>query len=102
MPAEVKKCRVCGKNYEACRTPGRAAGVFRWQEVACSPECGAEYLRLVTQARAAASSAPEPNRARRRAAPVVEAAVQAEVPAFEASEENQGHEPSQSYAETPV
>ena len=29
----------------------KAAGVFRWQEVACSPECGAEYLRRVQVAR---------------------------------------------------
>lgn len=51
MPTAVKKCRVCGKDYEACRTANKVPGVFRWQEVACSPECGAEYLRRVTEAR---------------------------------------------------
>lgn len=52
MATAVKTCRVCGKRYETCRTMmNKAAGVFRWQEVACSPECGAEYLRRVTEAR---------------------------------------------------
>ena len=51
MPKAVKVCRVCGKEYEACRTVSQAAGVFRWQDVACSPECGAEYLRRVNEAR---------------------------------------------------
>nr|DAZ49999.1 MAG TPA: hypothetical protein [Caudoviricetes sp.] len=46
-----KKCRVCGKEYEACRNLNRIAGVFRWQEVACSPECGAEYLRQIMESR---------------------------------------------------
>lgn len=33
MATAVKKCRVCGKTYEACRTMmDRAVGVFRWQE----------------------------------------------------------------------
>lgn len=52
MATAVKTCRVCGKAYEACRTMmNRTAGVFRWQEVACSPECGAEYLRRINEAR---------------------------------------------------
>lgn len=51
MASTVKKCRVCGKEYEACRSANRAAGVFRWQEVACSPECGAIYLQRVEESR---------------------------------------------------
>ena len=51
--ASVKQvCRVCGKTYEACHTAKKNVGEFRWQEVACSPECGAEYLRRVMAARA--------------------------------------------------
>lgn len=69
MATAVKKCRVCGKEYEACHTMmNKAAGVFRWQEVACSPECGAEYLRRVTQSRSPAP--PEPKRTARRKAAV--------------------------------
>lgn len=53
--ASVKKvCRVCGKTYEACHTAKKNIGEFRWQEVACSPECGAEYLRRVIASRAPA------------------------------------------------
>lgn len=51
MPKAVKVCRVCGKQYEACRTAKKNIGVFQWQDVACSPECGAEYLRRVNEAR---------------------------------------------------
>lgn len=47
MATIIKKCRVCGKDYEACRSVTPQVGVFRWQSVACSPECGAEYLRLL-------------------------------------------------------
>lgn len=51
MPKVMKTCRVCGRPYEACRTVNDALGVFRWQEVACSPECGAIYLRKLNESR---------------------------------------------------
>lgn len=52
MPRVVKTCRVCGKAYEACPTDRHKIGVtFRWQDVACSPECGAVYLEQVNTAR---------------------------------------------------
>ncbi len=50
MPNQVRVCRVCGKKYEACRTP-KVSNAFRWQDVSCSPECGAEYLRKVQLSR---------------------------------------------------
>lgn len=43
------KCRVCGKEFKKCRSSSN--GAFNWKEVACSPECGAEYLRRVIEAR---------------------------------------------------
>lgn len=52
MAAAMMKCRVCGKEYEACHTLKRIAGVFRWQEVACSPECGSIYLAKIEASRA--------------------------------------------------
>lgn len=72
--ASVKQvCRVCGKTYEACHTAKKNVGEFRWQEVACSPECGAEYLRRVMAARAKPVQ-PQPEQRRRvRREPVVEA-----------------------------
>lgn len=50
MARFIKTCRVCGKEYEACRTP-RVDGVYHWQEVACCPEHGAIYLEEVLRAR---------------------------------------------------
>lgn len=50
MPRESKRCRVCGRRYEACRTTS-PSNVFRWRDVACSPECGAEYFRRVQLSR---------------------------------------------------
>ena len=49
----VKKvCRVCGKEYEACNCKSKAIGVFRWQDVACSPTCGSIYLEQIIASRA--------------------------------------------------
>lgn len=79
MATAVKKCRVCGKQYEDCRTMmNNTAGVFRWQEVACSPECGAEYLHRVTETRNPAP--PAPKRGQRRKM-VIEPLAAQEVPA---------------------
>lgn len=49
MPKVKRVCRVCGKEYSACCTPNW--GVFRWQDVACSYECGQAYLIRVTAMR---------------------------------------------------
>lgn len=46
-----KQCRVCGKDYEPCRSTKLQPSVFRWREVACSPECGAIYLRRIQESR---------------------------------------------------
>lgn len=50
MAKEVKVCRVCGNTYEACRT-SKVTNTFRWQDVSCSPECGAEYLWRINLSR---------------------------------------------------
>ncbi len=55
-------CRVCGKEYEPCRTAIRAPGVFHWQEVACSPECGEVYLRRIMESRRSAHAPGESGR----------------------------------------
>lgn len=51
MAKNIKLCRVCGKPFEACRSAKNGDGVFRWKEVACSPEHGAEYLRRINMSR---------------------------------------------------
>ena len=48
----ICKCRVCGKDYEACHTIRPTSEYFRWQDVACSPECGAKYLADIMASRA--------------------------------------------------
>ncbi len=49
--AAKKVCRVCGKEYEACRSTKVNPNIFRWQDVACSPECGTVYLNRVIESR---------------------------------------------------
>ena len=51
MPKAIKKCRVCGKEYEMCHTARSSTVTFRWQDVACSPECGAIYLAQIKASR---------------------------------------------------
>ena len=51
MSRVKRECRICGKEYEACSALFHKAGQFVWQEVACSPECGAEYLRRIQVSR---------------------------------------------------
>lgn len=72
--AATKACRVCGKQYKACRTANKLDGVFHWQEVACSPECGAEYLRKVTEARNPAPTVVR--KSKKHSEPVLEAAIE--------------------------
>ena len=50
IPA-VTHCDGCGKEYETCLTPKYEPGEYRWQDVACSPECGAAYLAAVLRSR---------------------------------------------------
>lgn len=47
MAIGIKVCKVCGREYEACHTLRPNNGEFRWQDVACCPEHGAEYLRAI-------------------------------------------------------
>lgn len=58
---EAKKiCRVCGKEYKACRSfVANIDSIFRWQDVACSPECGATYLARVNASRGVVDEATE-------------------------------------------
>lgn len=52
MAIGKKICRVCGKEYESCHTlRPNLNSEFRWQDVACCPEHGQEYLRMVMSAR---------------------------------------------------
>lgn len=50
MGTRTKICKVCGAEYEACRTPNPQQ-IFRWRDVACCPEHGAIYLKRVLLSR---------------------------------------------------
>lgn len=58
MAIGTKICRVCGKEYEACHTlRPNLNSEFRWQDVACCPEHGQEYLMKVLKSRGIAQKA---------------------------------------------
>lgn len=92
MATAMKRCRVCGKEYKACRTAALSDGVFRWQDVACSPECGSVYLQKVTEARGLADMAKKKERAKKYersfAAEPVQAQVADDVAVGDVKEEN--------------
>lgn len=51
MATGTRFCRVCGMEYKYCKT-NRREGIFRWQDVACSPEHGAIYFARIEASRA--------------------------------------------------
>lgn len=57
MPKIIKKCEICGKEYEYCHTLFVGSNAFRWQEVACSPECGKIFFDKVMAVRKADAEA---------------------------------------------
>lgn len=48
MAKAYKTCKVCGKEYEYCKT--KADG-FRWMDVACCPEHATEYFKKIAISR---------------------------------------------------
>lgn len=72
MATGYRRCKVCGKEYEYCRTNRRVSGVFRWQDVACCEEHGAEYLQSVLEARGEAPVAKTKSSAKKSTAKKVE------------------------------
>lgn len=51
MSKATKICKVCGKPYEYCKT-WNSDNRFRWQDVACSHECGMKYFKQIEESRA--------------------------------------------------
>lgn len=51
MNKAFKTCKVCGKQYEYCHTQRKDGEMFRWQDVACCPEHGAQYFTLIDRVR---------------------------------------------------
>lgn len=61
MTTRTVSCRVCGKEFVPCNKPSSVLGAFNYRAIACSPECGAEYLRRVQEARRQTVSSPAPD-----------------------------------------
>ena len=59
MQNRTVPCRVCGKAFVPCNKPSNVIGAFNYRSIACSPECGAEYLRRVQAARQATQGSPD-------------------------------------------
>lgn len=57
MATGYKTCKICGKKYEYCMT-NRRDTIFRWQDVACSPEHGAIYFQQIAESRKQVVSSP--------------------------------------------
>lgn len=57
MAKGIRVCKVCGAEYEYCHTVRRKSGIFRWQDVACCPEHGRQYLEEITASRSDATAA---------------------------------------------
>lgn len=70
-----KQCRVCGKDYEPCHSTKLQPGVFRWREVACSPECGAIYLQRIQESRGVVPKDDKKLRSKKRTVKSVEVEV---------------------------
>ena len=49
MATGFRTCKICGKQYEYCMT--NRIDMFRWQDVACSPEHGALYFQQIADSR---------------------------------------------------
>ena len=56
MPKVVRKCRVCGKEYEACPPPYMEINPYRWQDVACCVEHGMEYFEMIEASRSSGTT----------------------------------------------
>lgn len=50
MATSTRICKVCGKEYPYCKT-WLGVNKFRYQDVACSPKCGAEYFAIIAASR---------------------------------------------------
>lgn len=56
MATGTRICKVCGKEYECCKTLRYVEGVFRWQDVACCVEHGEKYLEQIMLSRSNGNS----------------------------------------------
>ena len=58
MAKSTRICKVCGKEYEYCKT-WLNTDKFRYQDVACSKECGMKYFALIEASRSNTNTTPK-------------------------------------------
>ena len=51
MAKGKRVCKICGAEYEYCRTQYRDTDIFRWQDVACCQSHGSEYFAKILASR---------------------------------------------------
>lgn len=51
MATSTRICKICGTEYEYSYYPRNNDDLYRYQDIACSPEHGAEYFAKVIVAR---------------------------------------------------
>ena len=61
MAKATRICKVCGKEYEYCKT-WLSTDKFRYQDVACSPECGVKYFEMIEASRSGKKIEAEPEK----------------------------------------
>ena len=60
MATGKRICKICGKEYRYCINSYSNKSVFRWQDVACCPEHGSQYLAQIEASREATASQTTP------------------------------------------
>lgn len=58
MATAKRICKVCGNEYDYCRSFSPSADIFRWNDVACSPEHAAIYFAKIEASRKAQNKTP--------------------------------------------
>lgn len=58
MATAKRICKVCGNEYDYCRSFNPSADIFRWNDVACSPEHAAVYFAQIEASRKAQDNTP--------------------------------------------
>ena len=58
MATAKRICKVCGNEYDYCRSLSPSADIFRWNDVACSPEHAAIYFAQIEASRKAQDKTP--------------------------------------------
>lgn len=57
----MKKCKVCGREYDPCKSGNTNPTTYRWQDVACCAEHGSQYLAEIIASRSSVAPKTAPS-----------------------------------------